>query len=358
MAVSIFIFFATFIFIVLVGLYIFLTFHNKRTRTVTERFINQVIELGPIVFQNVKLRYWTTNGLKTQIYPINHCDLYLLDNCLAIVRKQDPIFKVFFAPVLLTLDIAATKNMFDYLDTYKLDRITFKQFVKGEIDIKLSDPIYKQYSIDITLKGLTNEQKSQLEKMTMKQTIYIFVLLFLASCEQSKPKQTTTPVTDTIATKYIEPYKQALTEEEKEQPSKFTELEHKLETFSHPDMTRWGGLDGFYVENKLVLIEATRKAELGFLSRTYYINHDSIVKIIYHEHSPEWREYDEKYPPDRFEFDASKMSYSDILYSITLTNPAIFKKQINKKTVSTEINQTLMDKLVHDGQEMKKKLTK
>lgn len=54
--------------------------------------------------------------------------------------------------------------MFDYLDTYKPIRVTFNQFVKGQVEIKLSDPIYKNYKIDIILKGLSNEQINHLEK--------------------------------------------------------------------------------------------------------------------------------------------------------------------------------------------------
>ena len=161
--VSILTFFATFIFIVLVGLYIFLTFYNKRTRTVIDKFIGQASGLRPTVFQNIKIRYSETSGLKTYIYPNNRCDLYLFDNYLAVVRKNDFVFKVLFAPLLLTSDIEATKKIFNYLDTYKLDRIIFKQKVKGEVDIKLTDPTHKHYKTDITLKGLSNEQTTKLE---------------------------------------------------------------------------------------------------------------------------------------------------------------------------------------------------
>lgn len=163
--VSILTFFAISIFIFLVGLYIFLTFYNKRTRIAINKFIGQASGLRPTVFQNIKLRYSETSGLKTYCYPNNRCDLYLFDNYLAIVRRQDFVFKVYFAPVLLTSDIATTKNIFNYLNTYKPDRITFKQIVKGEVDIKLTDPTYKHYRTDITLKGLTNEQTTQLEKI-------------------------------------------------------------------------------------------------------------------------------------------------------------------------------------------------
>ena len=163
--VSILTFFATFIFNVLEGLYIFLTSYNKRTRTAIDKFIGQASGLKPIVFQNIKVRYSETSGLKTYIYPNNLCDLYMFDNYLAIVRRQDFVFKVFFAPILLTSDIVSTKNNFNYLDTYKPERITFKQIVKGEVDIKLTDQANKHYTTDITIKGLSNEQTTQLEKI-------------------------------------------------------------------------------------------------------------------------------------------------------------------------------------------------
>lgn len=134
-----------------------MTFYNKRTLSATEKFIKQASEVRPTIIQNIKLRYWTTSGQRSQVYPNNHCDLYLFDSCIAIVRRQDFIFKAFFAPILLTSDIATTKNMFDYLDIYKPDRINFRQTVKGEIDIKLTDLIYEHFIIDITLKIITYE---------------------------------------------------------------------------------------------------------------------------------------------------------------------------------------------------------
>lgn len=163
--ISILTFIGTFIFIALAGLYIFLTSYNKRTRTAIDKFIGQASGLKPTVFQNIKLRYSETSGLKTYIYPNNRCDLYLFENYLSIVRRQDFVFKVFFAPVLLTSDISTTNNIFNYLDTYKPDRITFKQIEKGEVDIKLTDPKFKHYKTEITLKGLTIEQTTQLEKI-------------------------------------------------------------------------------------------------------------------------------------------------------------------------------------------------
>ena len=90
--ISILIFFATFVFIVLVGLCIYLTFYNKRKQKATDKFISQANNLRPTVFQNIKLRYSESSGLKTYIYPSNLCDLYLFDNYLAIIRRQDFVF--------------------------------------------------------------------------------------------------------------------------------------------------------------------------------------------------------------------------------------------------------------------------
>ena len=48
---------------------------------------------------------------------------------------------------------------------YIVNRPTFNQIVKGEVDIKLTAPKHKHYKTDITLKGLTNEQTTQLEQI-------------------------------------------------------------------------------------------------------------------------------------------------------------------------------------------------
>lgn len=154
-----------FIFIVLVGIYIFLTFYNKRSQAAIDKFIGQASGLKPTILKNIKLRYSETSELKTYIYPNNCCDLYLFDNFLAVFRRQDFVFKVYFAPILMSSDIASTKNNFNYLHTFKPDRITFNQFIKGEVEIKLTDPKHKHFTTNIILKELTNEQISQLEKI-------------------------------------------------------------------------------------------------------------------------------------------------------------------------------------------------
>jgi hypothetical protein len=151
-----------------------------------------------------------------------------------------------------------------------------------------------------------------------------------------------------------------LTEPEIEKYAKTIEnlkAENKLEKIFYPNMSACGGgLYGYYLDNKLVLIDATYQAELGYSSRILYINQDNFVKIIYREHFAEWEKYEQKYPSDKYEFNEKKMTYSDTLYKITLATPTVFKKQAGNKTISIEINQTLIDELLHCGREMKEEL--
>ena len=142
----------TFFVVAFTIVYFLLKYYNRKNLVVTKRFISKASELNPTLIQNIKLRYWATNGAKTMISPNNHCDIYLFDEILAIVRRQNFIFKVLFAPVLITPYITSTKNIFNYCTIYKPDRIIFNQVMKDQIDIKLKDPIYRHFKIDITFK--------------------------------------------------------------------------------------------------------------------------------------------------------------------------------------------------------------
>lgn len=156
--ISILIFLSSFILILLLSLYT----NNKQARVKRDQFLSKVNELAPIVFQNVKIRYWTTNGLKTYVSLNNFCDLYLFNDFLSIVRRQNLIIH---APILLSSGISATEKEFDYLEAYKIDRISFKQVLKGEVDIKLSSRANKQYTVDLTLKGLSRDQIVSLKRL-------------------------------------------------------------------------------------------------------------------------------------------------------------------------------------------------
>jgi hypothetical protein len=130
--------------------------------------------------------------------------------------------------------------------------------------------------------------------------------------------------------------------------------ENRLVKISYPNMSGCGGgVDGYYLNKNLVLIDATYNAELGFSSRTIYVDKDRFLKVIYREHFAEWGKYEEKYPHDKFEYDPTKMTYSDTVYSITLTNPTVFHKKAGNKIISNKIDQSLLDKLLSCGQQMK-----
>lgn len=134
--------------------------------------------------------------------------------------------------------------------------------------------------------------------------------------------------------------------------------QNKLEKLSYPNMSACGGgLDGYYLNKKLVLIDATYKAELGFSSKKYYIDQGEFVEIIYREYFAEWEKYEQKYPSEKFEFDESKMTYTDTIYTISFTTPTILTtKQSDNKIISRETDAKLIEKLVKCGEDMKREL--
>jgi hypothetical protein len=117
-----------------------------------------------------------------------------------------------------------------------------------------------------------------------------------------------------------------------------------------------GGLDGFYFKNKLVFIDAIFKAELGFIRQQLYLKGNKFSKIIYQEHFPEDSKYLEKYPLDKFEYDESKMTFSDTIYKINLGINPSFEKISNEKIISKKINNDLINRLIECGNLMKKEL--
>ncbi len=159
------IFFALILITAYLAGYIFVLFYNKRTKLLIERFMEMTQTNKPIVLKNIKLRYWTTTHLKTNISPNNYCDLYLFENCISIVRREKFIYQIKFAPIVLSNNLDAIKGTFEFLDCYKPAGIHFYEKLKGKIDIKLLDSRYKFRRIDITLKGLSDEQISTLHSL-------------------------------------------------------------------------------------------------------------------------------------------------------------------------------------------------
>jgi hypothetical protein len=129
--------------------------------------------------------------------------------------------------------------------------------------------------------------------------------------------------------------------------------DNKLIKISYPSMSFCGGsVYGYYLDKNLVLIDATYYAELGFSSKTIYVEQDNFLKIIYFEHFAEWEKYNERYHNENFEFQAEKMTYTDTIYSITLTNPTVFNKKVGNKIISNKLDQPLLDRLFNCGHQM------
>jgi hypothetical protein len=172
----------------------------------------------------------------------------------------------------------------------------------------------------------------------MKNIIYI--LLFLTNLTFGQ----TVKLTNTEIDKYTETIDKL-------------RAENKLVKIFYPNMSGCGGgVDGYYLNKNLVLIDATYNAELGFSSRTIYIAQDKFLKVIYREYFAEWGKYEDNYPHDKFEYDPTKMTYTDTIYSITLTNPTIFHKKAGNKISSSKLDQALLNKLLSCGQQMKLEL--
>jgi hypothetical protein len=133
--------------------------------------------------------------------------------------------------------------------------------------------------------------------------------------------------------------------------------ENKLVKIFYPNMSSSGAkLYGYYLNKNLVLIDASYNSKLGFSSKTFYIDHDKFLKVIYREHYSVWRKYEEKNMNDKFEFDPVKMTYTDTIYSVILSTPKVFNKIVRDKIISKKLDQFLIDELFSSGQQMKLEL--
>lgn len=135
-------------------------------------------------------------------------------------------------------------------------------------------------------------------------------------------------------------------------------LERQLLTkYFYPNMSRCGGeLYGHYKDSKLLIIDATYQAELGYSSRKYYWHNGGIVKINYREHFAEWAKYEVKYPSNQFEWEPSKMTYTDTIYQITLGNEYQMQTMADGKVISEKTDSNLINKLVNCGFEMRNEI--
>lgn len=157
--------FITLFFIILVGVSIYVQICNRHTERKLKKFISLVHPLNPDVVSNIKLRYWTTNGSKHTGSINSTCDIYLFDNCLAINRREHFIYNILFDTIIITSDVISAERKYYKLKIYSPDSIVFKKIVQGEIIIKITDPKYAHYKIEITLMGMTKEQVAKLKRI-------------------------------------------------------------------------------------------------------------------------------------------------------------------------------------------------
>jgi hypothetical protein len=115
-----------------------------------------------------------------------------------------------------------------------------------------------------------------------------------------------------------------------------------------------GGVDGFYLNDNLVLIDATDSGELGFASRAVYFKDGKVVSILYREHFPEWEKYETKYGKSKF--DESKMTYTDTLHTIILTSHPGYTKSAGSKIISKNVDQKRIDDQLSCAEQMRKEL--
>ena len=117
-----------------------------------------------------------------------------------------------------------------------------------------------------------------------------------------------------------------------------------------------GGLYGYYKDSIMLMTDATYKAELGFSSRKIYWHDGNIIKIIYREHFAEWAKYEENYPPDKYEWDPNKMTYTDTVYQITLGKKYQMQKMAVGELISEKSDPNLINRLIDCGLEMRQEL--
>lgn len=95
-----------------------------------------------------------------------------------------------------------------------------------------------------------------------------------------------------------------------------------------------GSVSGYFLDSALVFIDATYNSEDGYLSQKVYWQDSMNMKIIYHEHFPDYGQYEKDFPED-LEFDLDKMIFTDEIYEITYSNnsPNIEKTVNGKRSI-------------------------
>lgn len=121
---------------------------------------------------------------------------------------------------------------------------------------------------------------------------------------------------------------------------------NKLVKISYPDMSICGGsIDGYYLNDNIVLIEANKSIAFDNYSKTFYLENNNQLKIIYREIKADEERYAKEYPFEKFEFDISKMKYFDTTYTFTFAEDIKFRKESNNKLISQNLDFEVLSNL-------------
>lgn len=159
------IFFSKFLIVLLILYLLYCLFRNLAIKPQIKRFLEDSNSRNPVVIYDIKLSYWIKSGYKYYVSIRNYCDIYIFDNFFVIVRKQKIIFDLLFPPMLFVKSFQRVTSGFEYINHFEPEIIKFSKVVKGQIEIKIIDPVYEHRKIEIIIKGLTNEQMEKVEKV-------------------------------------------------------------------------------------------------------------------------------------------------------------------------------------------------
>jgi hypothetical protein len=133
----------------------------------------------------------------------------------------------------------------------------------------------------------------------------------------------------------------------------------ELERFFYPDMSYCGGsLYGYYDKNKLVYIDATYGAELGYIQKIYFIKDSVYFKIVETNYQPADMvdEYCKTHKTKTGECDFKNMPFDKIVTTVIFSNNRIVARTKNGKKSELKNTADIIESLIDCGQIMQKEL--
>jgi hypothetical protein len=162
------IFFISFIFLILVGLFIFSVFKNKIGQKEVDYFLESQRNNDSNCLTNLQMVYEEGNNLKSRISPFDECDIYIFEYYIALLRRQRFIFKFIYKPTFICFDKSKLLNCKNNIDFIFPDKIGFNKFRKNLFEIKFTDKQHKNFKTEIRIKNLTTKQINSLSVVQQK----------------------------------------------------------------------------------------------------------------------------------------------------------------------------------------------